>query len=459
MSVLVYSDWSLSEKGKRDVARHRAKILDQITKNIKGIVSSTPIVTEDDKGRTIRVRIRGLKDYYFKFKDPEDESQQGIGQSSDPADPNKPGDVIVSWPKQGVAGGGGPGGGGEEEDEEEFDTEVSIGFIIKLMFEDLQLPYIELKKTKKVRSTGFVFDSIRKHGPYYTLHKKRSVRESFKRSIAYVEELISETGCSEEDAFLVLDYFHGDLSRALSFFKEHAAAGDLQEVLDKIRNEQKEETKADFFVEDDDARFKQYDIKYELVSDCVLFCMMDISGSMDDDKKYYSRALFFWLTEFLRNRYDNVEIVFINHTDTAWVTDEKSFFTRRESGGTRCATAIRLASELTETKFPVSDYNVYAMYISDGEDFDEKATVEEVTKFLAKQINLFCYCEIQPQENVSIAYSLSLLDTFTKEFSMQQIKNDPRMYFRKVQSSHFVACKAAQKNHISSILTSILTLS
>jgi hypothetical protein len=97
-------------------------------------------------------------------------------------------------------------------------------------------------------------------------------------------------------------------------------------------------------------------------------------NSMNTNKKYLARSMLFWMVEFLKKTYDFVNIVFIVHTTEAIRVDEHAFFHKSESGGTYCSSAFKLANYIIDTEFPINEWNVYSVYISDGEDFDTSKT-------------------------------------------------------------------------------------
>ncbi len=79
--------------------------------------------------------------------------------------------------------------------------------------------------------------------------------------------------------------------------------------------------------------------------------MMEISGSMGQFEKYVARSFFFWMTRFLRQKYEKVEIVFIAHHTEAKEVTEEEFFTHGESGGTICSSAYAKALEIIDTRY------------------------------------------------------------------------------------------------------------
>src|SRR5699024_3021041 len=123
--------------------------------------------------------------------------------------------------------------------------------------------------------------------------------------------------------------------------------------------------------------------------------MMDTSASMGNFEKYVARSFFFWMTRFLRTKYESVEIAFISHHTEAKVVSEEAFFSRGESGGTICSSAYYKALELIEDQFSPERYNIYSVYFSDGEkNTSDKPTFVKLIKQLMDVSQMFCYGEI-----------------------------------------------------------------
>ena len=76
-----------------------------------------------------------------------------------------------------------------------------------------------------------------------------------------------------------------------------------------------------------------------------------------------ARSFFFWMTRFLRTKYETVEIEFIAHHTEAKVVTEEEFFSKGESGGTICSSAYRKALELIDQKYdPVSLISIHSIF-------------------------------------------------------------------------------------------------
>lgn len=125
--------------------------------------------------------------------------------------------------------------------------------------------------------------------------------------------------------------------------------------------------------------------------------MMDVSGSMTKTIKFIARSFFFLLYQFLRHKYEEVEIVFIGHTTEAFETDEDSFFKRGESGGTFVSSAPKLALEIVNKRFHPSSWNIYAFHCTDGDNWSEDNQVAlNAFRSLSSISQMVGYCEIRP---------------------------------------------------------------
>lgn len=74
----------------------------------------------------------------------------------------------------------------------------------------------------------------------------------------------------------------------------------------------------------------------------VMFCLMDVSGSMDEEKKNIAKRFFALLYIFLTRNYERIDVVFIRHHTDAEEVDEELFFHSQETGGTIVSSALKL---------------------------------------------------------------------------------------------------------------------
>ncbi|MEW6444131.1 MAG: DUF444 family protein [bacterium] len=416
-------DWELSKRGLKDASRHRAKVKDAIQKNIAEIVSEASIITRK-KGQFIKVPIRGLKSYRFLYKR-ESAGGMGVGQGD-----AEPGDLIGRQP----TGDSQPGQPGDVPGVDYLETEIDIDELIEMLLKDLGLPNLRKKGVAEIEiPKGWRFDSIARRGPAYYLDKKRTVKEAVRRTAAFVGELMRRTGESEDKCSKALILARGDLLLAEKLLREGALPDEAQEPSVTLFSE--------------DLRFRTLKQDVEVESNAAVLAMMDVSGSMGTMKKYLARSFFFWLVEFLRKRYSNVEIRFIAHTTEAKLVDEETFFHKGESGGTLCHSAYDLALHLVESEYSPSRWNVYPFHFSDGEDFEPLKTMASARRLMQMGINMLGYGEIQTD-----SYGGSVLMTaFARELRLEPQRSgsaDFEFFTGSSQEVPFLGAILKEKPHV-----------
>ena len=156
----------------------------------------------------------------------------------------------------------------------------------------------------------------------------------------------------------------------------------------------------------DDLRFKTWNEILKPDSKAVVLAMMDTSASMGKFEKYMARSFFFWMTKFLRTKYETVDIEFIAHHTEAKVVSEEDFFTKGESGGTICSSAYQKALELIQSKYNPNRYNIYPVHFSDGENMsnDNDRCVRLVNELMDLS-RMFGYGEVNSHNRYSTLMS------------------------------------------------------
>ncbi len=415
-------DWELSQRGFKDAARHREKVRESLQKNIADIISDASIITRK-KGQIVKVPIRGLKSYRFIYKQ-ESSGGTGVGQGE-----GQEGDIIARQP----ADEGLPGKPGEQPGIDFLETEIDIEELIEMMLRDLGLPNLKQKPlTETAVPKGWKFESVEKKGIISRLDKKRTLKEAVKRTASFVAELMKRTGRPERACEMALIIAKGDLIRAEKMLQE----GNVPE-----------ESEGGLPLFSEDLRFRTIQRDQEYQSNAVVLAMMDVSGSMGTMKKYLARSFFFWLVEFLRQIYSQVQIRFIAHTTEAKLVDENEFFHKGESGGTFCHSAYDLAGHLIETEYNPGRWNVYPFHFSDGEDFDPEKTVASAKRLLQMGISMLGYGEIQTDPYGSS----SLMDTFERELDLERqdyAASEFEVLTGKDSSTPFIGAILRDKSHV-----------
>jgi sporulation protein YhbH len=347
------SDAERSDRSAGDRARHRSKVRESIRENITDIIAEESIIGQD-RGRVIKVPIRGIREYRFVYGDNEPGVGQGDGDTAE-------GQVV------GKVRGDGSGDGDQAGDRpgvDYYETDVTLDELVEIMFEDLELPDLERKQLRQLDS--FRLSKRKGHrrvGIRSRLDKPRTVRERARRKLAA----------------------RGRGATAAQRFPYH----------------------------DDDLVYRHVTADVRQESNAVVFCLMDTSGSMDTMKKYLARSFFFLLYQFICTKYQNVEIVFVAHHTEAREVSEEEFFHKGESGGTFISSAYGKTLEIIQDRYHPSLWNVYAFHCSDGDNFDsDNATALRTAQELTEICNLFGYGEIKPLG--SRYYESSMLNIFRR---------------------------------------------
>lgn len=325
-------DWSLHRKGYDDQKRHQDKVKEVLKKKLPDLVSEENIIMSRGKD-VVRIPIRSLDEYKIRYSQ---EKNKHAGQGNGGSDV---GDVVAKdgSPKQGAGKGQ---GAGDQAGEDYYEAEVDFEQLEEAFFDQLELPNLQKKEQDNIVTEDIEFRDIRKKGLQGNIDKKRTMLEAFKRNAM--------------------------------------------------------EGKAQFNpIYPDDLRFKTWEEIQKPESKAVVLAMMDTSGSMGQFEKYVARSFFFWMTRFLRSKYETVEIEFIAHHTEAKVVDEESFFSKGESGGTICSSAYRKALELIDQKYSPERYNIYPFHFSDGDNLtsDNKRCVSLVEQLLECS-SMFGYGEV-----------------------------------------------------------------
>lgn len=341
--IVSKDDWSLHRKGYQDQTRHQQKVREALKHSLPDLISEENIIMSDGK-KIVKVPIRSLDEFKFRYNY---NKSKHVGQGNGDS---KVGDVLGKDASQSRA----PGKGGEQAGDQPgidyYEAEVNLDELEELLFEDLELPNLKPKSDQDMEVTDISFNDVRKKGIQTNIDKKRTILEAIKRTA-------------------------------------RDGATNLK-------------------ITPDDLRYKTWTEIRKPQSNAVIIAMMDTSGSMGQFEKYVARSFFFWMTRFLRQKYDQVEIVFIAHHTEAKEVTEEEFFTKGESGGTICSSAYAKALEIIDSRYSPDRHNIYPFHFSDGDNLtsDNERCVKFIEE-LMKRSNLFGYGEVNQYNRSSTLMS------------------------------------------------------
>ena len=292
-----------------------------------------------------------------------------------------PGDQVPK-PSQGSGSGSAPG---SQDSEDDFRFVLSREEVLDLFFEDLELPDLVKLNLKEIlaykpRRAGFSVS-----GSPTNISIARTMRNSHGRRIALrrpkreeIEAILRELASLEVDG-----------TEAAERGRRIAA---LRAELDRLERRRK----AIAFVDPVDIRFNRFDAQPQPNAKAVMFCLMDVSGSMGEREKDLAKRFFVLLHLFLKRRYDRTEIVFIRHTHTAQEVDEDTFFYSTQSGGTVVSTALEEMQSIIAKRYPSREWNIYAAQASDGDNLatDSERCLSLMDSEIMRLCQYFAYVEI-----------------------------------------------------------------
>ena len=285
-------------------------------------------------------------------------------------------------------GGGGKGGQASDsgEGEDDFTFTLTKEEFMQIFFEDLALPHLVRTQIGespewKTHRAGYSHD-----GTPNNLHIVRSMRGALGRRIALGTS--ARTALREKEALL-------------AEFKRFSEGRETEIVaLEREILELKRRLKNIPFLDPIDLAFRNRVRVPVPTSKAVMFCLMDVSGSMDQERKDLSKRFFTLLYLFLTRHYDKIDIVFIRHHTQAQEVDEDTFFHATESGGTVVSSALILMQQIIAARYPHGDWNIYGAQASDGDNFsDDSARCTQVlTEKLLPLCRYFAYVQVADEE-------------------------------------------------------------
>jgi uncharacterized protein len=264
--------------------------------------------------------------------------QGGVGQGE--------GDVGTPIGSDGQPGTGG-GDAGDAPGHHLREAELTVEELAGLMGEELELPRIEPKGAHSMNVVKNRYTGIKTAGPETLRSFRRTYKQALRRQIA------------------------------------SGAYDPLRPVIIPVR---------------EDMRYRSWKEEPEPVANAVIIYMMDVSGSMGNEQKEIVRIESFWIDTWIRAHYDGLQTRYIIHDAAAREVDRDTFYTTRESGGTRISSAYQLASEIIDRDYPAEAWNIYLFHFSDGDNWgggDDEKCFSLLNERLLPVANLFGYGQVE----------------------------------------------------------------
>jgi uncharacterized sporulation protein YeaH/YhbH (DUF444 family) len=366
-------DRRLNPKGKslanrqRFIRRTRAQIRDAVKKSVGERTVSDPA-----NGDAIRIPTKGISEPRFQHA--------GSGGKRTRVYPgNKEfgeGDRLPK-PPGGGAGGGGKKASDSGDGEDGFEFSLTREEFLDLFFEDLALPDLVKTGLKEVVSYKSHRAGLTISGSAANLNLVRTMRNSFARRLA-LKRPSGEDLLALERRVLELE------AKSSPTPEERIELKETHEAIEKLKSRRRLIP----YIDPSDVRYNYFEMRPSPNTQAVMFCLMDVSGSMAQYEKDLAKRFFMLLHLFLERRYGKIDIVFIRHTHEAKEVDEETFFYGRETGGTIVSTALIEMQKVLKDRYPTDEWNIYAAQASDGDDWSGAA--EKCVSILENELMPLC---------------------------------------------------------------------
>ena len=381
MSVII--DRRLNDRNKSAVNRERflRRYKDHIQRSVQDIVAERSI-RDMEQGGEVKIPARDIAEPSFRH---------GAGGNREHVHSGNreymPGDRIARPDGSGQGGGGGEGGEGESQDA--FAFSLSRDEFMQLFFDDLELPRLARTVLGEVSGTAQRRAGYARQGAPTSLSVPRSLRNAMGRRVALAAGPRREL---EHRAARL----GGLLALAPSTEPDALATEGLLEQLESEVQLLRARIDRVPFIDDLDLRYRNRVPVPRPVFRAVMFCLMDVSASMDEHRKDLAKRFFTLLYLFLTRKYEHVDVVFIRHTDDAEEVDEERFFHERKSGGTVVVSALELMRDIVEKRYPATSWNVYGAQASDGDAFgaDPERSRGLLEREILPRVRHFAYIEV-----------------------------------------------------------------
>ncbi|MGI2070534.1 YeaH/YhbH family protein [Shewanella baltica] len=407
-----FIDRRLNAKGKSTVNRQR--FINRYKQQIKKAVSDAVTrrsVTDVDKGEKISIPTRDISEPMF---------HQGKGGVRDRVHPGNDqftrGDKI-DRPPGGSGGGSGKGEASNSgEGNDDFVFEISKDEYLELLFEDLELPNLQKNRLNKLVEYQIYRAGFTNDGVPANINIVRSLRSSLARRIAMSaskKKLLKEL----EQELAELENIPGTKAELILDLKAQ-----IEELKQKIARVP--------FIDTFDLRFNNYSKREIPSSQAVMFCLMDVSGSMDQATKDMAKRFYILLYLFLTRTYKNLEVVYIRHHTQAKEVDEHEFFYSQETGGTIVSSALKLMHEIQQARYPADEWNIYAAQASDGDNWaDDSPTCRQLLEQkILPLVRYYSYIEITNRAHQTLWREYESLQQHYDNIAVQHIRQAEDIY-------------------------------
>lgn len=409
MSLCHIIDRRKNGKNKNAVNRQRfiRRYKEQIRKAAADAVADRS-VTDMTSGEKIGIPKRDISEPTFRH------ARDGRHESVHPGNKEFITGDHIARPPQGDGKGSKASDKGEGEDD--FAFELSREEFLEFFFEDLELPNLNKARRGMVMEYQTVRAGFTNDGVPANIDIVKSMQGALARRMAWRAPYRKEL-CEAEQALEELQEQENPDQEALN---------DIEEKIRTLKVRIKNVPYLDTY----DLRYRNHIKQPKPKTQAVMFCLMDVSGSMDQQRKEIAKRFFLLLYFFLDNTYEHTKVVFIRHHMIAKEVDEEEFFHARETGGTIVSSALTLMDEIIRSRFPTSEWNIYGAQASDGDNWDADSghCAELLTQKILPKCQYYAYVQIAVETEKGLWNEYNKVSEAFDNFSMKKIVERADIY-------------------------------
>lgn len=407
-----FIDRRLNGKNKSMVNRQRflRRYKSQIKQSIAEAINKRS-VTDVDSGESVSIPSGDISEPFFH------QGQGGIRHRVHPGNDHFVQNDRVERPQGGAGGGSGQGDASKDgEGSDEFIFQISKDEYLDLLFEDLALPNLKKNQYQQITEYKTHRSGFTSSGVPANISVVRSLQNSLARRTAMTAGKRRQLHQLESE-LAVLE--NTEPVQMLEEERLRKAILELRQRIDRVP-----------FIDTFDLRYKNYEHRPEPSSQAVMFCLMDVSGSMDQVTKDMAKRFYILLYLFLSRTYKNVDVVYIRHHTQAKEVDEQEFFYSQETGGTIVSSALKLMDEVVKDRYDPALWNIYAAQASDGDNWADDSPLchEILAKNLLPVVRYYSYIEITRRSHQTLWREYEELQAAFDNFAMQPIREQEDIY-------------------------------
>ncbi|GLR14843.1 YeaH/YhbH family protein [Chitinimonas viridis] len=389
----------------RFLRRFKGQIKEAVTRAVKG-----RSITDIDSGEKVSIPVKDVSEPVFGH------ARGGVWETVHPGNKEYLQGDHIDRPEE---GGGGSGSGKASQDgegEDDFVFELSREEFLNFFFDDLELP--NLVKTQLTATQAFknVRAGYSTDGTPSNIDVVRSLKGALGRRIALTAGPMARLNEAREELDVLLERSDEDDPAV------RALRDEIHSLKTRIIGIP--------FIDPFDLRYSNRVKQPRPHTQAVMFCVMDVSGSMDEQKKDTAKRFFILLYLFLTRAYEKIEVVFVRHHTQAQEVNEHDFFHARDTGGTVVSSALKLVDQIITERYPTNDWNIYVAQASDGDNWDSDSLVckDLLLGHILPMVQYYAYIEITEGEPQNLWMEYEKVRDACAQFAMRKIQSPADIY-------------------------------